>query len=85
VDADVANAIGVTIAAVSGQADRVCADRPDERARALADARDAAFARAIHAGADPYAVEVVEVEEIALTYLVDPAIRIRVRAVGPRS
>jgi N-methylhydantoinase A/oxoprolinase/acetone carboxylase beta subunit len=85
VDADVANAIGVAIAPVSGQADRICANRPEERKRALEEARSAAFARAIHAGADPAAVDVVEVEEVPLTYMVDPAIRIRVRAVGPRS
>jgi hypothetical protein len=30
-------------------------------------------------------IEVVGVEEVPLTYLVDPAIRIRVNAVGPRA
>jgi N-methylhydantoinase A/oxoprolinase/acetone carboxylase beta subunit len=81
---EVANAIGAAIAPVSGQADRICPSRPDKRAAALAEARAAAIAMAVHAGADPAAVEVVEVEEIPLTYLVDPAIRIRVKAAGPR-
>jgi N-methylhydantoinase A/oxoprolinase/acetone carboxylase beta subunit len=82
-DYDVANAIGAAIAPVSGQADRICPNRPDRRRVAIDDACDAAFARAVEAGADPAAVEVVEVEEIPLTYLVDPAVRIRVRAAGP--
>jgi hypothetical protein len=36
----------------------------------------------VQAGADPDAVHVVEVEETPLTYLVDPAIRISVKAAG---
>ncbi|HEX7300814.1 MAG TPA: hydantoinase/oxoprolinase family protein [Solirubrobacteraceae bacterium] len=84
-DAEVASAIGVAIAPVSGQADRICPNRPEERERAREEASRAAFARAIHAGADPDAVDVVEVEEVPLTSMVDPAVRIRVRAVGPRS
>jgi N-methylhydantoinase A/oxoprolinase/acetone carboxylase beta subunit len=84
-DHEVANAIGAAIAPVSGQADRICSNRPDRRSRALEEARATAFARAVHAGADPKAVEIVEIEEIPLTYLVDPAIRIRVKAAGPRA
>jgi hypothetical protein len=51
----------------------------------LEEARAAARARAIHAGADPDRVEIVEVDEVPLTYLLDPAVRIRVTAAGPRS
>lgn len=83
-DHEVANAIGAAIAPVSGQADRICPNRPDLRSRALEEARATAFSRAVIAGADPKAVEIVEIEEIPLTYLVDPAIRIRVKAAGPR-
>jgi N-methylhydantoinase A/oxoprolinase/acetone carboxylase beta subunit len=82
-DGEVAGAIGAAIAPVSGQADRICPNRPDKRSAALEEARADAFARAIHAGADPDAVEVVEVEEVPLTYLLDPAVRIRVRVAGP--
>jgi N-methylhydantoinase A/oxoprolinase/acetone carboxylase beta subunit len=81
-DGEVAGPVGAAIAAVSGRADRICPDRPDPRARALEEARAAARARAVQAGADPDAVHVVEVEEIPLTYLVDPAIRISVKAAG---
>ncbi|MEA2255688.1 MAG: hypothetical protein QOG35_1733 [Solirubrobacteraceae bacterium] len=83
-DGDVAGAMGVAIAPVGGQADRICLNRHESRARALEEARGAAFARAVHAGADPDSVEVVEVEEIPLSYLVDPVMRIRVKAAGPR-
>jgi hypothetical protein len=55
----------------------------DDRASVLAQARAAAMDRAVHAGADPDAVEVVEVEETPLTYLAGPGLRIVVRAAGP--
>jgi N-methylhydantoinase A/oxoprolinase/acetone carboxylase beta subunit len=82
-DFDVANAIGAAIAPVSGHAERICPNRPDRRDAAVADACAAAVARAVHAGADPDAVKIVEVEQVPLTYLLDPAVRIRVRAAGP--
>jgi hypothetical protein len=84
-DGDVVGAIGAAIAPVSGQAQRICPNRSADRRAALEDARATAFARAIHAGADPHALQVVEIEEVPLSYLVDPAIRIRVKAAGPRS
>lgn len=80
---DVAAAIGAAIARVTGDADRICADRPDKRRDALEAARDAAIARAVHAGADPAAVQVVEVAEAPLTYDVEPTVRIRVKVAGP--
>jgi hypothetical protein len=83
-DGELAHAIGVATASVSGQAERICSRRPDRRQAALEEARAAALARAIDAGADPAAVEVSEVEEVPLTHLLRPALRIRVRAVGPR-
>jgi N-methylhydantoinase A/oxoprolinase/acetone carboxylase beta subunit len=82
-DGEVAAAVGAAIAPVSGRAERICADRPDARRRTLLEVRAAAFERAVHAGADPDGVEVVEVEEVPLTYLADPAVRLRVTAVGP--
>ncbi|MDX6692232.1 MAG: hypothetical protein QOG15_3689 [Solirubrobacteraceae bacterium] len=81
----VAHAIGAATAVVSAQAERICADQPDRREAALADARAAALTGAVHAGADPGAVAVIEVEEVPLTQLVVPAIRIRVKAAGPRA
>jgi len=83
-DGDVARAIGLVIAPAGGHADRVCANRASVRATTMEAARADAITRAIHAGADPVKVQVVEVEEIPLTYLLDPPIRIIVRAIGPR-
>ncbi len=82
VNRDVANAIGAAIAPVSGSAERICPNRPDRKSVAIDDACDEAFARAVRAGADPRRVEIVEVDEVPFSYLVDPAVRIRVRAVG---
>jgi N-methylhydantoinase A/oxoprolinase/acetone carboxylase beta subunit len=82
-DRDVASAIGAAMAPVSAHAECICSSRPDRRLTALDDVRAAACAHAVHAGADPAAVAVVQVQEVPLTYLSEPAIRIRVRAAGP--
>jgi hypothetical protein len=83
-DGDIAGAVGLVVAPAGGQADRICANRPNVRATTMEAARADALARAIHAGADPAKVHVVEAEEVPLSYMPDPPIRIRVRAVGPR-
>jgi N-methylhydantoinase A/oxoprolinase/acetone carboxylase beta subunit len=83
VHAEVAQAIGSAIAPVSGRAELICSNRPSDRSRALELARAAAIERAIGAGARPAGVEIVDVEEIPLTGMDDPAIRIRATAVGP--
>jgi hypothetical protein len=80
---DVAGAVGAAIAPVSGQAERICSGRPDQLALAIADMSTEAVGRAIQAGAEPALVQVVEVDEVPLTYLHDPAVRIKVRAAGP--
>ncbi|MFF0792555.1 hydantoinase/oxoprolinase family protein [Streptomyces spiralis] len=80
---EVANALGAAIAPVSGHAERICASRPDRLRAAVDEVSTEAVGRAIQAGADPAHVRVVDVEEIPLTYLRDPAVRIRARAVGP--
>jgi N-methylhydantoinase A/oxoprolinase/acetone carboxylase beta subunit len=82
VNEDVANAIGAAIAPVSGSAERICPNRPDRKSAAVDDACEEAFARTVQAGADPRRVQIAEIDEVPLSYLVDPAIRIRVRAVG---
>ncbi len=82
-DAELAAAIGAALAPASGQFARVCLNRPDTRRAVLEEVRAAAVARAIDAGADPDRVEVVEVDAVPLTSLVQPAVQIRVRAAGP--
>ena len=48
----------------------------------IASAKEEAASRAVEAGAQAESVEVVEVEEVPLTYLPGNATRIRVKAVG---
>ncbi|MGH3273904.1 MAG: hydantoinase/oxoprolinase N-terminal domain-containing protein [Streptosporangiaceae bacterium] len=80
---DVANAIGAAIAAVSGEFEGVVNLGSRSRRQVLEEAEARAAERAIAAGADPDAVEIVDVEEIPIGYLTNTALRIRVRAVGP--
>jgi len=79
---DAANAVGAAIASVSGEVDRIFNVGSDGRTRALAEAREEARVAAIAAGADPTTVEIVELEEVPLSYLTLPAVRIRAKAVG---
>ena len=80
---DVANAIGAAIASVSGEVDRVFHTGVGGRDAAIAEASEEAIERAVSAGAARESVEVVEIEEVPLAYLTDPAVRIRVKAGGP--
>src|SRR5215469_702980 len=82
---DTANAVGAAIASVSGQVDLIFhLGGPGGRQRqaALDEACQEAITRAVVAGADPVSVQIVEVEEIPLTYLTSPSIRIRAKAAG---
>ena len=80
--AEVANAIGAAIAQVGGEIDRVFSLEGTSRADVVANAREDAVAKAVAAGAKPETVEIVDVDEIPLTYLPGNAIRMRVKAVG---
>ena len=80
--ADVANAIGAAIAQVSGQVERVYSLEQTTREEALAGARAEAISKAVAAGADPATVEVVELDEVPLTYLPSNATLVRVKAAG---
>jgi N-methylhydantoinase A/oxoprolinase/acetone carboxylase beta subunit len=81
-NAEVANAIGAAIAQVGGQVDRVFSLAEISRNDAIEQAKSDATDRAVEAGAAPHSVEIVEVDEVPLTYLPGSAVRIRVRAVG---
>ncbi len=80
--AGVANAIGAAIAQVGGQMERVYSLETGGRAEAIADCSAGAVQRAVAAGADPASVEIVDVEEVPLTYVPSNATLVRVRAVG---
>jgi len=81
---DVANAIGAAIASVSGEVDRIFPlGTAGGRQAAVDEATQDATDRAVAAGAAPEALEIIEIEEIPLSYLTDPAVRIRVKVAGP--
>lgn len=77
-----ANAIGAAIAQVSGEVDKIYDLDKMSRAQAIEAAKQSATSEAINAGADPKTIEVVEVDEIPLSYLPGTATRIRAKVVG---
>jgi N-methylhydantoinase A/oxoprolinase/acetone carboxylase beta subunit len=79
---EAANAVGAAIAQISGEVDRVYALEGRSRAEALDEAKAEATEKAVAAGADPVTVQIVDVEDVPLTYLPGNATRIRVKAVG---
>ncbi|NMH97483.1 hydantoinase/oxoprolinase N-terminal domain-containing protein [Pseudonocardia acidicola] len=81
-DHEVANAIGAAIGLVSGQIERIARFGAGGRTAAIAEACESARLQAVRAGADPECTEIVDVEEVPLAYLTDPAVRIRVKAAG---
>ena len=76
----VANAVGAAIAQISGETDRIYRDV--DRQEAISTAKEAAIRNAIDAGADSETIQVIEVEDLPLSYLPGRAIRARVRVVG---
>jgi hypothetical protein len=80
--ADVANAVGSAVAQAGGESDQVYSFDTMTRAEAVTLAEEAARVQCIAAGADENAIEIVELEELPLTYLPGQSVRIRVKAVG---
>lgn len=78
----VANAIGAAMAQVGGQVERVYSLAEYGREEALESAQREAEAKAVKAGADPDTLEIVELEEVPLTYLPSNATKIRIKVVG---
>ncbi|MFG1700580.1 hydantoinase/oxoprolinase N-terminal domain-containing protein [Nonomuraea sp. NPDC049309] len=80
--AEVANAVGAAIALASGRVDTIL-PAGESRAQAIESAEEEARARAVAAGADPSTVEIVDLLEVPLSYLSEPAVRVHVKAAGP--
>jgi N-methylhydantoinase A/oxoprolinase/acetone carboxylase beta subunit len=78
----VANAVGAAIAQVSGEVDQVLSMPRALRDTILSKLKGEAVDQAVVAGALKSSVEVVEVDEIPITYLPDDLVRVRVKAVG---
>jgi N-methylhydantoinase A/oxoprolinase/acetone carboxylase beta subunit len=77
-----ANAIGAAIAQVSGEIDKVFSLEHLTREEALRQAKGMAIEAAIAAGADPSSIQIVDIDEIFLSYLPSNAIRIKIKAAG---
>ncbi|WP_326538970.1 hydantoinase/oxoprolinase family protein [Pseudorhodoferax sp.] len=77
-----ANAIGASIAQVSGEFDSILTYTESTRARALDDARAAATQRALDAGAAPGSVSIYSIEEMPMAYLPGGGTRVHVKAIG---
>jgi N-methylhydantoinase A/oxoprolinase/acetone carboxylase beta subunit len=76
----VANAVGAAIAQVSGEVDQIFQNL--SRDGAIERAREIAGERAARAGADPSTLQLVELEDIPLSYLPGNSLRVRARVVG---
>ncbi|GIP44176.1 hydantoinase subunit beta [Paenibacillus sp. J45TS6] len=81
----VANAIGASIAQISGQYEQIYIYSREPREESLEDAKEKAVNQAVLAGADPATIELVEVEETPLAYHPENATRLRVKVVGKMS
>ena len=79
---EVANAIGAAISQIGGQVEKVFALEKIDRDQAVEEIKLEAKKRAVSAGAQLDTVEVVEVDEIPLTYLPGNVTLIRAKAVG---
>ena len=80
--AGVANAVGATIAKISGETDRVFSYEKMDRDTAIEMAKDDARARATAAGALPGSIEVLEVEELPVAPVPSGSVRVRVKVAG---
>lgn len=80
--AAVANAVGAAIAQVGAQVEQIVAYDHTPRAAAIAQMRADVTARVAAAGGDPETIQIVEVDEVFLSYLPGRAAQLRVRAVG---
>ena len=80
--ADVANAVGAAIGKIGAEAETVYSRGGQGRSAAHDEVRRQAIERAIAAGAAAASIEITEVDEIPISYLEDPIVRLRVKAVG---
>ncbi len=80
--ADVANAVGATIAKISGETDRVFSYEKTDRADAIETAKQEASHLAVAAGAAANTIEVLEVEELPVAYVPGGSVRVRVKVAG---
>ncbi len=78
----VANAIGASIAQISGQYEQIYIYSKEPREESLEDAQNKAVKQAVLAGALAETIELVEVEETPLAYHPENATRLKIKVVG---
>lgn len=81
-NAEVANAIGASIAQIGGEVDRVYSYEELGRDEAIKRATQQAEAAAMDAGADKGSIGVTELEELPIPYMPGEAVRIKVKVAG---
>lgn len=80
--AEVANAIGAAMAQVGAEIEQIVNYDVISRDAALARLREEARARVIAAGGAPDSVEMIDVDEVFLSYLPGRSAQVRIKAVG---
>ena len=80
--AGVANAIGASIAQVGGEIDKVYSYEKLSRKKAIDAAEQRAVMMAVEAGAKEDTVEIVDFDEVPLSYVPGNTVRLRVKAAG---
>lgn len=80
--ADVANAIGASIAQVGGEVDKIYSYERLGREEAIYDAKCHAIKTAVEAGANEETVEIIDFDEVPLAYIPGNTVRLRVKAAG---
>ena len=80
--AQVANAIGASIAQISGESEIMVSYQNIPRQQAIKQVTAQATSVAVAAGADKDSIIVVELEETAIPYMEDASTRLRVKVVG---
>lgn len=80
--ADVANAVGAAIAQIGAQVEQIVDYAASPREVALARLKADATARVTAAGGNPDTIEIVDMEEVFLSYLPGRSAQVRMKAVG---
>ncbi|MFT2092559.1 hydantoinase/oxoprolinase N-terminal domain-containing protein [Paraglaciecola sp. 2405UD69-4] len=80
--AEVANAIGASIAKISGESEKMVSYQNVSREDAIAQVTQEASKRAIAAGASEKSIETVDIEETAIPYMDGSSTKLRIKVMG---
>lgn len=80
--ASVANAVGAAIAQVGGEAESIVSYDAMSRDAARHSVKAKAIEKVIQAGADPKTINIIDIDEVFLSYMPGNMVQLRVKAVG---